>query len=176
MQRDGIVCKCQKTERICTYIFLLLTDFSRFHDPNLLSSAHQRRGSRGEEQQAIDAMAARTADVNQQPPKCEANYAPLTPLLFLERAASVHGDRVSVIYGDLSYTWAQTFERCRRLASAVSMFASAGDTVLLLLLEFFFLQKFKFCFCFLLFVFAPSLLHSIIRMLNSCTSEIRKQC
>ncbi|CAK9231073.1 unnamed protein product [Sphagnum troendelagicum] len=46
-------------------------------------------------------------------PKCEANYAPLTPLRFLERAASVNGDRVSVIYGELSYTWTQTFERCR---------------------------------------------------------------
>ncbi len=129
-----------------TYIWLALslTDFSRFRDANLLSSAHQRRGSRGgEEQPAIDAMAARTAeDVNQQTlPKCEANYAPLTPLLFLERAASVHGDRVSVIYGDLSYTWAQTFQRCRRLASAVSMFASAGDTVPLLLFEFFFSSK-----------------------------------
>jgi hypothetical protein len=123
------------------HLALLLTDFSRFRDPNLLSSAHQRRGSGGAEQPAIDAMAARTVDVNQQLPKCEANYAPLTPLLFLERAASVHGDRVSVIYGDLSYTWAQTFERCRRLASAVSMFASAGDTVLLLLLEFFFSSK-----------------------------------
>jgi hypothetical protein len=129
---------------VYTFGSLVLIVLSRFHDPNLLSSAHQSREEEvgGEEQQAIDAMAARTADVNQQQlPKCEANYAPLTPLLFLERAASVHGDRVSVIYGDLSYTWAQTFERCRRLASAVSMFASAGDTVLLLLLEFFFSSK-----------------------------------
>ncbi|CAK9877757.1 unnamed protein product [Sphagnum jensenii] len=62
-------------------------------------------------------------------PKCEANYSPLTPLRFLERAASVHGDRVSVIYGELSYTWTQTFERCRRLASAVSRLTSAGDTI-----------------------------------------------
>jgi hypothetical protein len=145
---DGIVCKCQKTEGICTCIWLSCSQtFSGFHDPNLLTSAHQRRvskwgGGERKHQQSTTPMAARTAaDVNQQLPKCQANYAPLTPLLFLERAASVYGDRVSVIYGDLSYTWAQTFERCRRLASAVSMFASAGDTVLLLLLEFFFSSK-----------------------------------
>ncbi len=134
---DGIVCKCQKTEGICTYIWLSCSQtFSRFHDPKLADIRTPEKSKLGGErnhQQSTTPMAARTAaDVNQQLPKCQANYAPLTPLLFLERAASVYGDRVSVIYGDLSYTWAQTFERCRRLASAVSMFASAGDTVLLL--------------------------------------------
>jgi non-ribosomal peptide synthetase component E (peptide arylation enzyme) len=100
----------------------------------------------GEEQQAIDAMSERR-DMNLLP-KCEANYAPLTPLRFLERAASVHGDRVSVIYGELSYTWAQTFERCRRLASAVSRLASAGDTVLTPAILFFFKRFFFFYFIF----------------------------
>jgi non-ribosomal peptide synthetase component E (peptide arylation enzyme) len=96
----------------------------------------------GEEQQAIDAMSERR-DMNLLP-KCEANYAPLTPLRFLERAASVHGDRVSVIYGELSYTWTQTFERCRRLASAVSRLASAGDTVLTPSAILFFFKRFFF--------------------------------
>ena len=45
-----------------------------------------------------------------------ANYAPLTPLSFLERAASVYPDRASVIHGARRYTWKETYARCRRLA------------------------------------------------------------
>src|SRR3954464_4594424 len=52
--------------------------------------------------------------------KTAANYAPLTPLSFLERAAYVYPNRPSVIHGAQRYTWAQTYERCRRLASALS--------------------------------------------------------
>jgi fatty-acyl-CoA synthase len=48
-----------------------------------------------------------------------ANYAPLTPLAFLARTADVFPHKLSVIYNDLRYTWAQTAERCRRLASAL---------------------------------------------------------
>jgi len=52
--------------------------------------------------------------------KNQANYTPLSPLTFLERAASVFPDYISVIHGDVRFTWAQTYERCRRLASALS--------------------------------------------------------
>src|SRR5690242_18582082 len=52
--------------------------------------------------------------------KTPANYAPLTPLSFLERAASVYPQRVSVIHGAQRYTWRQTYERARRLASALA--------------------------------------------------------
>jgi hypothetical protein len=62
-------------------------------------------------------------------PKYAANYAPLTPITFLERTAAVFGDRTSIIYGDLRFTWAQTMERCRRLASQVSQLVSIGQTV-----------------------------------------------
>ena len=51
--------------------------------------------------------------------KNAANYAPLTPLSFLERAAYVYPDRVSVIHGAQRYTWQETYARCRRLASAL---------------------------------------------------------
>ncbi len=37
-----------------------------------------------------------------------ANYAPLTPLSFLERAAYVYPQRTSVIHGARRYTWKQT--------------------------------------------------------------------
>lgn len=62
-------------------------------------------------------------------PKCAANYAPLTPILFLERSASVYPERTSIIYGDLRFTWKQTMERCRCLASKVAQLVSAGQTV-----------------------------------------------
>jgi fatty-acyl-CoA synthase len=49
-----------------------------------------------------------------------ANYAPLTPLSFLERAASVYPDQASVIHGAQRFTWKETYARSRRLASALS--------------------------------------------------------
>ncbi|GAB2265818.1 Acetate/butyrate--CoA ligase aae7, peroxisomal [Dionaea muscipula] len=53
-------------------------------------------------------------------PKNQANYTALSPLWFLERAALVHPSRKSVIHGSIHYTWRQTYDRCRRLASALS--------------------------------------------------------
>ena len=62
-----------------------------------------------------------------------ANYAALTPLGFLERSANVYPDRVSVIHGEKHYRWAETRERCRRLASALRRSGiSEGDTVSIL--------------------------------------------
>lgn len=61
--------------------------------------------------------------------KCAANYGPLTPITFLERTAALYPERTSIIYGDLQWTWAQTFDRCRRLASQVSQLVDVGQTV-----------------------------------------------
>ncbi|XVF00775.1 hypothetical protein REPUB_Repub04eG0030400 [Reevesia pubescens] len=59
-----------------------------------------------------------------------ANYLPLTPISFLERASMVYGDRVSIIYGSLEYTWKETFQRCYKLASALNQLkVSHGDIV-----------------------------------------------
>src|SRR3954452_16228386 len=52
--------------------------------------------------------------------KNQANYTPLTPLTFLERAAYVYPDHVSIIHGAWRSTWRETYARCRRLASALS--------------------------------------------------------
>ncbi|KAL2534668.1 Acetate/butyrate--CoA ligase AAE7 [Abeliophyllum distichum] len=63
-------------------------------------------------------------------PKNPANYTALTPLGFLERAALVHPTRKSVIHGSLTYTWQDTYRRCRRLASALAKRAvTFGSTV-----------------------------------------------
>lgn len=51
--------------------------------------------------------------------KNEANYAPLTPIDFIRRSAAVYGNRVAMIHGDYRQTWAETFDRCRQLASAL---------------------------------------------------------
>ena len=59
-----------------------------------------------------------------------ANFQPLTPLGFIERAASVYPERTAVIHGARRYTWAATYARCRRLASAlVRRGVGVGDTV-----------------------------------------------
>jgi len=59
-----------------------------------------------------------------------ANYVPLSPLTFLERSAAVFPGRTSVIHGSRRYTWAETRDRCRRLASALRKRGiGRGDTV-----------------------------------------------
>ena len=52
--------------------------------------------------------------------KNPANYAPLTPLGFIERAAYVYPNRTAVIHGARRGTWDETYARCRRLASALA--------------------------------------------------------
>ena len=53
-------------------------------------------------------------------PRNQANYAPLTPLTFIERAAYVYPNKLSVVHGTERWTWKQTYARCRRLASALA--------------------------------------------------------
>jgi len=62
--------------------------------------------------------------------KNRANFAALTPLSFIFRAADVFPHKLSVIHGDVRHTWGQTGERCRRLASALQKRGiKKGDTV-----------------------------------------------
>ena len=59
-----------------------------------------------------------------------ANFAPMTPLTFIERAAAVYPDRTAVVHGPVRRTWRETYERCRRLASALAAAGiGKGDTV-----------------------------------------------
>ena len=48
-----------------------------------------------------------------------ANYAPLSPLTFLPRAAEIHPDRIAVVHGTRFYNYALFYHRARRLASAL---------------------------------------------------------
>ncbi len=62
--------------------------------------------------------------------KNAANYAPLTPLTFLERSAATFPDHPAVVHGERRYTWKQSYARARRLASALSQHGiGIGDTV-----------------------------------------------
>ena len=60
----------------------------------------------------------------------EANYAALSPLSFLARSARVYPDYVSIIHGELKFTWLETYTRSLRLASALKKYGvGVGDTV-----------------------------------------------
>jgi len=64
----------------------------------------------------------------------DVNFAPLTPLDFIGRAAQVYGDRVAVVYGEVRRNWRETEQRCRRLASALSRLGiGKSDTVAVML-------------------------------------------
>jgi len=59
-----------------------------------------------------------------------ANYVPLSPLAFIARAAVIYPDRLAVVHGTRRYSWKQSYERCRRLASALQRRGiGKGDTV-----------------------------------------------
>jgi fatty-acyl-CoA synthase len=63
-----------------------------------------------------------------------ANFAPLTPLSFLPRAADIHPDRTAVIHGTSRYSYLEFYARARRLASALAAAGvRAGDTVAVML-------------------------------------------
>ena len=66
--------------------------------------------------------------------KTRANYQPLTPLVFLQRAASVHPDQVAIIHGKTQTTYAEFYARSRKLASSLAARGiGTGDTVSVML-------------------------------------------
>src|ERR1041385_578887 len=63
-----------------------------------------------------------------------ANFQPLTPLTFLERAAAVYPRHTAVIHGPLRRNYAELYARTRRLASALAKRGiKRGDTVSVML-------------------------------------------
>uniref|UniRef100_Q07MM3 3-methylmercaptopropionyl-CoA ligase n=1 Tax=Rhodopseudomonas palustris (strain BisA53) TaxID=316055 RepID=Q07MM3_RHOP5 len=66
--------------------------------------------------------------------KNPANYVPLTPLSFLARTAAIYPTMTSMVYEDRRFNWAETSERCHRLASYLAgRGIGRGDTVGLML-------------------------------------------
>jgi fatty-acyl-CoA synthase len=67
-------------------------------------------------------------------PRTEANFSPLSPLSFIERAADVYPQRLAVVHGEMRWTWSEVYARCRRLASALARYGiRKGDTVAVML-------------------------------------------
>jgi fatty-acyl-CoA synthase len=67
-------------------------------------------------------------------PRQPANHQPLTPLLFLERAAQVYPDNTAVVHGALRRSYRALRDRCVKLAHALAQAGIArGDTVAALL-------------------------------------------
>ena len=62
--------------------------------------------------------------------KVSANYVSLNPVSFLRRTAKVFPNRSSIVYEDIKFSWSETFERCKKLASALkSEGLERGDVV-----------------------------------------------
>ena len=62
--------------------------------------------------------------------KTPANFVALTPLSFLARTAAVYPNHTSTVHEGRSFTWSETYARCRRFASyLVSRGIVPGDTV-----------------------------------------------
>lgn len=58
----------------------------------------------------------------------------MTPLGFIARTAEVYPDRLAIVHGELRQSWAQTYARCRRLASALQQHGiGKNDTVAVML-------------------------------------------
>jgi fatty-acyl-CoA synthase len=67
-------------------------------------------------------------------PRNEANFAPISPLSFLERTAEVYPQRLAVVHGTLRRNWGEVYARCRQLASALQKVGvGKGDTVAVML-------------------------------------------
>src|SRR6201997_2166989 len=62
--------------------------------------------------------------------KRPANFVALSPLSFLARTAAIYPNHTSAVYEGRSFTWAETYARCRRFASYLAGHGiGPGDTV-----------------------------------------------
>ena len=67
---------------------------------------------------------------NQNLDKNKANFVPLTPISFLERAKDIYPNYEAVFYQKRIYTWKKVYSRCIKFASALEKHGIAlGDTV-----------------------------------------------
>jgi len=65
--------------------------------------------------------------------KNSANFTALSPLTFIDRAAKTYPEHTAVIHGNIRRSWAETYQRCQQMASALSRYGvGIGDTVSLI--------------------------------------------
>ncbi|WP_299182901.1 acyl-CoA synthetase [uncultured Neptuniibacter sp.] len=79
--------------------------------------------------QVINPISAFETDLD----KNQANYSALTPMTFLQRAATVYPNRTATVHGEIRRTWSETYTRCKQLASALqAKGVNPGDAVSIL--------------------------------------------
>jgi len=62
--------------------------------------------------------------------KNDANFVPLTPISFLERAKDIYPNYEAIVYEDRKYTWSEVYKRALKFASALEKIGiGKGDTV-----------------------------------------------
>ena len=62
--------------------------------------------------------------------KNDANFDPLTPISFLQRAKDIYPNYEAIVYEDRKYTWSEVYKRCIKFASALEKIGiQKGDTV-----------------------------------------------
>ena len=62
--------------------------------------------------------------------KNNANFVPLTPISFLQRAKDIYPNYEAIVYEDRKYTWSEVYKRCIKFASALEKIGiQKGDTV-----------------------------------------------
>jgi fatty-acyl-CoA synthase len=66
--------------------------------------------------------------------KNKANFSSLSPMTFIERAASVYPERCALIYNDTRRSWSETYGRCRQFASALRKHGIGADETVSLML------------------------------------------
>src|SRR4029453_15005685 len=103
----------------------------RRHGPRRDRSIMSRaRSPRAENPQRAGPIMPQSNPYERHLDRSAANYTPLTPLSLIARTAYTYPHRLAVVHGDRRYTWAETYARCRRLASAlVASGIGIGDTV-----------------------------------------------
>ena len=75
-----------------------------------------------------------TSIYDQDLPRVEANFAPISPIAFIERTAEVYPERLAIVHGALRQTWGETYARARQLASALQRAGiNKNDTVAVML-------------------------------------------
>ncbi len=66
--------------------------------------------------------------------KTAANHVAISPIGLVERTALVYPNKLAIVHGSLRQTWGQTWDRSRRLASAIRRVGlQVGDTVAVML-------------------------------------------
>ena len=91
--------------------------------------------------------------------KVAANYTTLSPLSFLKRSAEVYPNHTSIIHGKKQFCWRETYERTRRLASALAKHGvTVGDTVAVMAAN---TPEMYEC------AFGPAMIGAVVNMLNN---------